>query len=37
MLQKVDHPNIVKFVESFFSEDDNEMVIIIEYCPCKFV
>ena len=36
MLQKVDHPNIVKFEESFCSEKTNELVIIIEYCSCKF-
>ena len=37
MYQKVDHPNIVKFEESFCSETTNELVIIIEYCICKFV
>ena len=37
MMLKVDHPNIVKFEDSFFSEKNNELVIIIEYCPCKFI
>ena len=37
MLLKVDHPNIVKFEESFCNEKTNELVIIIEYCSCKFI
>ena len=37
MLQKVDHPNVVKFFESFFSEEKKTLVIIIEFCSCKFV
>ena len=36
ILQKVHHPNIVKFEESFCSENNNELIIIIEYCNCKF-
>ena len=37
MLLKVDHPNIVKFEESFYREETNELVLIIEYCSCKFI
>ena len=33
MLQKIDHPNIVKFEESFYSNKNNELILIIEYCP----
>ena len=36
MLQKMDHPNIVRLEESFANEQKNELVIILEYCPCKF-
>ena len=36
VIQKLDHENIVKFEESFCSETANTLVIIIEYCPCKF-
>ena len=36
ILMKVDHPNIVKFEDSFCSKETNELVIIIEYCSCKF-
>ena len=33
----LNHPNIVKFEECFGSEETNEIIIIIEYCPCKFL
>lgn len=32
MLQLVDHKNIVKFEQSFFSENSREIIIIMEYC-----
>ena len=37
MLRKLDHPNIVKLEESFANEKKNELVMILEYCPCKFI
>ena len=36
MYEKVDHPNIVKFEESFSSYATQELVMIIEFCSCKF-
>ena len=37
LTQKVDRPNIVKFEEGFGSSKvTNELIIITEYCSCKF-
>ena len=35
ILQKLDHANIVKLEESFANKKTNELVMILEYCPCK--
>ena len=36
VVQKLNHENIVKFEESFSSDSEKALIIIIEYCPCKF-
>ena len=36
MLKKLNHPNIVNVVDCFHDRVQENLIIILEYCPCKF-
>ena len=35
LMQKLKHPNIINLVESYHTPGKDEMIIIMEFCPCK--
>ena len=35
LLKKLDHKNILKVIDSFQSREKNELIMILEFCPCK--
>ena len=36
ILKKLRHPNIINCVDCFCDEASNQMVIVLEFCDCKF-
>ena len=35
--KQMNHPNIVRVEDSFEDNEDYKMIIVLEYCPCKFL
>ena len=35
LLKKLRHERIVQVLESYFTQKIDELIIILEYCPCK--